>query len=149
MVLHSRQPHTLAGRTGAISMGQEQRRAAKLRVIGGMQRGVAWREAAKAADAYLSRATAFRALRIVRSQGEEALEDRRHGRPHKLTAPVHEWLAEYCRGAPGTSSRMVRAQIEELFGTTVNISQINRARAALGVSSNSRGSGGKSPVFTE
>lgn len=42
-----------------------------------MQRGLAWHEAAEAADARLSGATAFRALRIVRTQGEEALEDGR------------------------------------------------------------------------
>ncbi len=85
--------------TGVISMGQEQRRAAKLRVVGGMQQGLPWHEAAEAADAHLSRATAFRALRIVRLQGEDALEDGRHGHPHKLTEQVREWLVEYCRGA--------------------------------------------------
>ncbi len=125
-------------------MAQEQRRESKLRLVGGMQQGLPWQEAAEAADAHLSRATAFRALRIVRLQGEDALEDGRHGHPHKLTAPVREWLVEYCRGAPGTPSRVVRAGIEELFGTTVSTSQINRVRAAFGVSSRSRGSGGKS-----
>ncbi len=130
-------------------MVQEQRRAAKLRVVGRMQEGLPWHKAVEAADARLSRATAFRTLRIVRAQGEDALGDGRHGHPHKLTAPVREWLVEYCRGAPGTPSRVVRAEIEERFGTTVSTSQINRVRAALGVSSRSRGLGEKSRVSTE
>ncbi len=132
--------------TGVISMGQEERRAAKLRVVGGMQQGLAWREAAQAADARLSRATAFRALRIVRTRGDDALEDGRHGHPHKLTAPVREWLLEYCRGAPKTPSCVVQTEIERQFGITVSVSQINRVRAVLGVSSRSRCVGGKSGI---
>ncbi len=125
-------------------MGQEQRRAAKLRVVGEMERGLPWHKAAKAADSRLSRATAFRALRIVRTQGEDALKDGRHGHPHKLTERVREWLVEYCRGAPKTPSRVVQTEIEQQFGITVSVSQVNRVRAVLGVSSRFRGSGGKS-----
>ncbi len=109
-----------------------------------MERGLPWHQAAEASDIRLSRATAFRALRIVRTQGDDALEDGRHGHPHKLTERVREWLVEYCRGAPKTPSRVVQAEIEERFGTTVSISQINRVRGDLGVSSRSRGVGGKS-----
>ena len=127
-------------------MNQQQRRAAKLRVVGGMQQGLPWQEAAEAAGAELSRATTFRALRIVRTLGEEYLVDGRHGHPHKLTEPVREWLAEYRRGAPNTPSRVVQAEIEQRFGTTVSISQINRVRAVLGVSSRSRDLGGKSGI---
>ncbi len=125
-------------------MAQAHRRAAKLRVVGGMERGLPWHQAAEASDIRLSRATALRALRIVRTQGDDALEDGRHGHPHKLTERVREWLVEYCRGAPKTPSRVVQAEIEERFGTTVSISQINRVRGDLGVSSRSRGVGGKS-----
>ncbi len=125
-------------------MVQDQQRVTKLRVVGGMQQGLHWQDAVEAANARLSRATAFRALRIVRAQGEEALVDGRHGHPHKLTAPVREWLTEYCRGAPEMPSRLVRAEIEERFGVSVSISQINRVRASLGLSSRPRGVGGKS-----
>ncbi len=127
-------------------MAQEQRRAAKLRLVGRMERGLPWHEAAQAADARLSRATAFRALRIVRTQGDDALEDGRHGHPHKLTERVREWLVEYCRGAPKTPSHVVQTEIEQRFGTTVSISQINRVRSVLGVSSRSRSLGGKSGI---
>lgn len=114
-----------------------------------MERGIPWHKAAEAADTHLSRATAFRALRIVRAQGEDALEDGRHGHPHKLTAPVREWLVEYCRGAPGRPSRVVCAEIEQRFGVVVSTSQINRVRAVLGVSSRSRGVGGKSGICAD
>ncbi len=116
----------------------------KLRVVGGMQQGLHWQDAVEAANARLSRATAFRALQVVRAVGEEGLADGRHGHPYKLTGQVREWLVEYCRGAPGTSSRVVQAEIEERFRVAVSISQINRVRRSLGMSS--RGVGGKSVV---
>ncbi len=127
-----------------IDMAQEERRMVKLRVVAAMQSGLPWQEAARAADTRLSRATAFRALRLVRAQGEEAMVDGRHGHPYKLTPSVCEWMAEYCGGTPGVPSRVVQAEIEERFGLTASVSQINRVRAALGVSRRSRGWGGKS-----
>lgn len=93
-------------------MAQAHRRAAKLGVVGGMERGLPWHQAAEASDIRLSRATAFRALRIVRTQGDDALEDGRHGHPHKLAGAVRQWLVEYCRGAPGTPSWVVQAEID-------------------------------------
>ncbi len=121
-------------------MEQEDRRRAKLRVVDGLRHGLPCREALKLADVPISERTAYRALKVVRTVGEEGLGDGRHGRPYKLTAPIREWLVEYCRGEPGTPSRVVRAEIGERFGVTVSISQINRARRALGIGS--RGVGG-------
>ncbi len=123
-------------------MVQGDRRRAKLRVVDGLRHGLPCREALKLADVPISERTAYRALKVVRTRGEEALADGRYGYPYKLTAPVREWLVEYCRGAPGSPSRVVQAEIEERFGVAVSISQINRTRKALGISS--RGAGGKS-----
>ncbi len=123
-------------------MGRIDRRGAKLRVVDGMRHGLPCRQALKLADVPISERTAYRALKVVRTKGEEGLGDGRHGHPYKLTAPVREWLVEYCRGAPGSPSRVVQAEIEERFGVAVSISQINRTRKALGISS--RGPGGKS-----
>ena len=125
-------------------MGQGDRRKAKLRVVDGMRHGLPCREALKLAGVPISERTAYRALKVVRTRGEEGLADGRHGHPYKLTTPVREWLVEYCRGAPGTLSGVVRAEIGEKFGVAVSISQINRTRRALGISS--RGAGGKSAV---
>jgi len=123
-------------------MVQGDRRRAKLRVVDGLRHGLPCREALKLADVPLSERTAYRALKVVRTRGEEGLGDGRHGHPHKLTAPVREWLVEYCRGAPDTPSRVVQAEIEGRFRVAVSISQINRTRRALGITS--RGVGGKS-----
>ncbi len=123
-------------------MEQGDRRRAKLRVVDGMRHGLPCRQALKLADVPLSERTAYRALKVVRTRGEEGLTDGRHGHPYKLTSPVREWLVEFCQGAPGTSSRVVQAEMDERFGVAVSISQINRTRRALGISS--RGAGGKS-----
>ena len=123
-------------------MEQGDRRRAKLRVVDGMRHGLPCREALKLADVAISERTEYRALKVVRTRGEEGLTDGRHGHPYKLTTRVREWLVEFCRGAPGTSSGVVQAEIGERFGVAVSISQINRTRRGLGISS--RGVGEKS-----
>ncbi len=123
-------------------MEQGDRCRAKLRVVDGMQHGLPCRDAVKLADVPISERTAYRALKVVRTRGEEGLADGRHGHPYKLTATIREWLVEYCRGTPGTPSRLVQAEIKERFQVAVSISQINRTRRALGITS--RGMGGKS-----
>ncbi len=125
-------------------MEQGDRHSAKLRIVDGLRHGLPCMEALKLADVPLSERTAYRALQVVRAVGEEGLADGRHGHPYKLTGQVREWLVEYCRGAPGTSSWVVQAEIEERFRVAVSISQINRVRRSLGMSS--RGVGGKSVV---
>ncbi len=125
-------------------MEQEDRRRAKLRVVDGLRHGLPCREALKLADVPISERTAYRALRVARTRGEEGLADGRHGHPYKLADPIREWLVEFCRGAPDTPSRVVQVEIEERFGVAVSISQINRTRRALRVGS--RGLGEKSAV---
>ncbi len=111
-------------------MEQGDRRRAKLRVVDGIRHGLPCREALKLADVPISERTAYRALRVVRTRGEEGLADGRHGHPYKLTTTIREWLVEYCRGAPPPPSRVVQAEIGEKFGIAVSISQINRTRRA-------------------
>jgi transposase len=123
-------------------MRQGDRHRAKLRVVDGLRHGLPCKQALKLADVAISERTTYRALKVVRAIGEKGLADGRHGHPYKLTASLREWLVEYCRGAPGTPSRVVQAEIGERFGVAVSISQINRTRKALGISS--RGVGRKS-----
>jgi len=80
---------------------------------------------------------AYRLVRAVRTRGEEALEDGRHGHPSKLRGEARTFLEEYCRKAPQTSSSNVQAVLRERFDLSVSISQINRVRAALGLSNHS------------
>jgi transposase len=122
-------------------MEQGDRRRAKLRIVDGLRHGLPCREALILGDVPISERTAYRALKVVRAVGETGLEDGRHGHPYKLAGAVRQWLVEYCRGAPGTSSRVVQAEIDDRFGVSVSISQINRTRRALGISS--QGAGGE------
>ena len=64
-------------------MEQGDRRMAKLRVVDGMRHGLPCRKALKPADMPISERTAYRALKVVRTAGEEGLGDGRHGHPYK------------------------------------------------------------------
>ena len=127
-------------------MGRIDRRGAKLRVVDRMRHGVTCRQALKLADVPLSERTAYRALKVVRTRGEEALAEGRHGYPYKLTVPVREWLVEYCRGAPGSSSRVVQAEIEERFGIARRARRIG-LRVAIEQERTLRDGYGGSPAF--
>jgi transposase len=63
-----------------------------------------------------------------------ALEDGRYGHPSKLLGKAHTFLEEQCRQASSTPSSLIQALLHERFDLRVSISQINRVRAALGIS---------------
>jgi transposase len=69
-------------------MEAEQRRAAKQQMVALMQAGVPWQEAATTAGIQTSRATASRWRQEVRTLGEAALQDGRHGHPTKVLPSV-------------------------------------------------------------
>src|SRR5262245_40221651 len=123
-------------------MEQEERRAAKLRLIVGLRQGQPWREAAAAAGLRIGRTTAYRLRQRVPLGEEAALADGRHGHPSKVRAPVRAGLVEHCRAAPGTPSREVQTAVRARFGLAVSISQLNRVRAALGLGNRPAGAGG-------
>jgi transposase len=120
------------------------RLAAKAQMVAHMQAGQSWQEAATNAGLQTSRATAYRLLRRVRTEGAVALDDQRHGHPTKVRQPVRDWLARFCRAAPACTGRAVQAALLERFGLAVSVSQINRLRAALGVRRQGSGAGEKS-----
>jgi len=125
-------------------MDRQVRRAAKAQMIAGMQAGQSWQEAAGQAGVQTSRTAAYRRLQRVRAEGAAALEDQRHGHPAKVREPVRQWLAQFCRAAPEVAGRTVQAALQEQFGLAVSVSQVNRLRAALGVSRPAPGAGEKS-----
>ena len=129
-------------RHGGERMEREERRRARLRLVTGLGQGESWREAAARAGLRTSRTAAYRLLRVVRTQGEDALDERRQGHPAKFREPVTAWLLTYCHAHPGTPSRAVRAAIQERFGLVVSISQLNRVRAVLGISNRPQDAGG-------
>ena len=125
-------------------MQQEERRAAKARMMAGMRAGRSWHEAAAEAGVQTSRTAAYRLLQGLRAHGEAALSDGRHGHPSKVRGPVRAWLDAYCRGAPDASGRAIQAALGERFGLTVSVTHLNRVRATLGLSRRAPGAGGKS-----
>jgi transposase len=122
------------GRKARRTMEKEQKRTAKAHFIAQIQIGQPWQVAAERARLHISRSTAYRLLRLHSSQGEVALQDGRHGHPTKLRGSVRIFLEEYCRQAPCTPSSVMQTLLQERFGVSVSISQINRVRAALGIS---------------
>ncbi len=127
-----------------MGVGRDERHAARLRVVGSMRRGRGWREAIDAAGLTASRATAYRLARRARLCGDDALRDERRGHAHTMGDPARTWLAAYCRGAPHSSGGQIQAALRDRCDLRVSISQINRVRAALGLSRRARRAGEKS-----
>ena len=110
-------------------------RAAKATMVAAMDQGVPWQEAADRAGVVVSRATAYRLWLRSWREGSSVLDDGRHGHPSKLGDPLRQWLRDPCTQAPTTPSHVLQTAIRERFGISVSVRQINRVRAALGVSS--------------
>jgi transposase len=122
------------GLTPLTQLGREERRAAKAQLVAGMEAGLAWREAATAANISISAATAYRLYSRVRREGTRALDDHRHGHTYKLSPAVRQWLVAYCHAHPSTPSRVLHTALREQHDTHISIAHLNRIRAELGVS---------------
>jgi transposase len=120
-------------------MEKEHRRLAKGQMIELMQAGHSWQAATARAGISLCRAAAYRLLSEVRTRGEAALQDGRHGHAAKLCPPVRAFVETMCREAPHTPSREVQAALQERFGIHMSIGHLNRVRAELGVGSRAVG----------
>jgi transposase len=116
------------------------RQAAKAQMIRAMLQGQPWHEAAAAAGVQTSRSAAYRLLQRVRTSGENALVDGRHGHPSKVRVPVRQWLQTYWQAHPQAPCREAQEALQARFGVLVSQSQLSRVRAALGFA---RTDGGK------
>jgi transposase len=119
-------------------MEKEQYHAAKAHLVAGMQNGQLWQRAAASAGLQISQSNAYRLWHAFRQRGQAALSDGRHGHPSKLRGAARAFLEERCRQAPQTPSSTIQMELQEHFDLYVSISQINRVRAALGVSNHSK-----------
>ncbi len=124
-------------------MEAEQRRAAKEQMIALMQAGYRWQAVAAQAGIQISRSTAYRLLRLVRTRGKAAFQDGRHGHPAKLRTAERTWLETYCHTSPHPSSRVVQAAFQEQFGIQISIGYLNQVRANLGLGSRTQETGKK------
>lgn len=117
-----------------MKLEKTERQVARTQLVTAMLKGQSWQEAARAEVLPVKRAMAYRLVRAVRTKGEVALQDGRHGHPSKLRGEARTFLSEQCQQAPHTSGRMLQAALQERFHLSVSISQINRVRAELGLS---------------
>src|SRR5262249_10115237 len=113
---------------------KEQDHVAKMQSVAFMQEGLSWQTAAAQAGLHISQSTADRLWAGWRKLGERALSDGRHGHPIKLRGTVRTFLEDYCQQTPSTPSSVLKILLEQCFGVRVSVSQINRVRAALGIS---------------
>src|SRR3989442_14458268 len=125
-------------------MEPEHQRAAKRQMLDLMEAGVSWREAATAAGVQTSRATAYRWKQEVRTRGEAALQDGRHGHPAKVLPPVLHWLESRCQATSLVASSQLQKELQEQLGVRISISHLNAVRAAYGWSNVASQAGKKS-----
>jgi transposase len=116
------------------TVSPEQRRAAKREIVRQIEQGASAQEARLHSAVPMHRATVYRLLKRVQSEGEKAFVDGRYGHPVKLRGEVLAFLIEHCQGNPYISSPAVQRAIEERFGCVPSVSQLNRVRASLGLS---------------
>lgn len=120
------------------ALPQRQRKLAREHLVRAMQAGRTFQEVSQGEEQPLKRAMAYRLLRAVRTKGDIALQDGRHGHPSKLRGEARAFLEASCREAPSTASSTFQVALRERFDLQVSVSQINRVRATLGVSNHSR-----------
>ncbi len=116
------------------SVSPQQRQAAKHEMIEQIEQGASVQQARSQSVVPMHRATVYRLLQRVRTEGETGYTDGRHGHPIKLRGEVRAVLIEFCQTTPSVSSPVVQQAIEERFGQSISVSQLNRVRASLGLS---------------
>ena len=116
-------------------------RTARLQLLEHMFAGHSWQTAVSQSGLHISRSTAYRLRQQARDEDKAALVflDDRHGHPYKLTEPVCVWMVELCTNNPQVASSRVQAELKNTFGLAVSVSQINRVRAANGVTRQGQG----------
>ena len=113
--------------------GNEHDQVAKAHLVMLMQMGYPWQQAAATAGLHVSRSTAYRLSQTVRTRGDAAFQDGRHGHPAKLREAMLQWLLDTCRTTPLMPSGEIQAALHEQFGIHVSIGHLNRIRAQLGI----------------
>lgn len=121
--------------SAVVSSGQRQvRLAARQEIVRQVELGAAASEARRRCPVPMHRTTVYRLLKRVEREGEHAFVEKRHGHPVKLRGEVLTFVLDYCQNHTSAASREVQRLVAERFGITVSISQLNRVRAAHGLS---------------
>jgi len=110
------------------------RQIAKREIVQQVEQGVSAQQARGHSTVPMHRTTVYRLLKRVQREGESGFTDGRHGHPVKLRGEVLLFLKEHCQSHASVSSSAVQGLLHEHFGLFISVSQLNRVRAALGVS---------------
>ncbi len=110
------------------------REAARQEIVRHVEHGMTATQARKLCPVPMHRTTVYRLLKRVRCEGEQALAERRHGHSVKLRGEVLTFLLDYCQNHASAASCEVQRLVAERFGLCVSVSQLNRVRAAHGLS---------------
>jgi len=111
----------------------QQRQAAKREIVRQMKQGASTHEALVCSTVPMHRTTVYRLLKRVQREEESGFADGRHGHPVKLRGEVFTCLIEHCQANPCVSSSTVQRLLQERFGVSISVSQLNRVRARLGL----------------
>ena len=116
-----------------ITVASKPHQAARRELVRQIEQGVSVREARVSSTISMHRTTVYRLLKRVKSERERALTDGRHGHPIKLRGEVLALVCEHCQANPCVSSSAVQRLLQEQFEVSVSVSQLNRVRAARGL----------------
>jgi transposase len=115
--------------------GQRQaRQMARQEIVRQVELGATVAEAQRRCSIPMHRTTVYRLLKRVEREGEQVYAERRHGYPVKLRGEVLTFVLEYCQNHASVASCEVQRQVSERFNLSVSVSQLNRVRAAHGLS---------------
>ncbi len=112
----------------------EQRQAAKREIVRQVEQGTTVSDARRLCPVPMHRTTVYRLLKRAQREGERAFIEGRHGHPVKLRGEILTWVTDYCQSHPSAPSAEVQHLLAERFGLSASVSQLNRVRAAHGLS---------------
>lgn len=110
-----------------------ERQAGKRQMMELIEQGVPVRQAKDQGEVPMHRATVYRLISRVRTQGEAGYSDGRSGHPAKVRGEVRTFLIESCQATPSLTSPKLKVLIQERFDLCLSVSQLNRVRASLGL----------------
>ncbi len=113
---------------------RQAQQAARRAIVRQVELGTTASEARRRCPVSMHRTTVYRLLKRVQREGEYAFVERRHGHPVKLRGEVRTFMLDYCQNHTSVTSCEVQRCISERFGLCVSVSQLNRVRAAHGLS---------------
>ena len=116
----------------SLVVTMDQRRAVRREMIQQMEQGATASDVRRLCPIPIHRTTVYRLLKRVEREGEQAFVEQRHGHPTKLRGDVLTWVLEYCHAS--ASSSELQCLVAERFSLSVSVSQLNRVRAAHGLS---------------